>query len=231
MRRCRRGRLSLGRQLPVTPIQCSDLGAQIVAVAAVVDAIVRALYPGRIIELLRQHLAGQLAADAIAFDQPVDLLLGGAIDRKYAVDQRLEVGFEQQRYHDQPEAKRKELLGRRGIEETVVERGWYRHLNIPEMFDVLTDGKIAKRIASLLGEHVMMWRSQCFEVAPGSKGTGLHQTADFGIAERSLVHRPQSLDDLGFTIGAEKVDLAVAFGGARTLDLGHLDRARGAAIE
>ena len=94
------------------------------------------------------------------------------------------------RYHGRDEQGRQRLLKERGIDESVGERGWYRHLNVPEMHDVLTSPKVGKKMASLLGEDVVLWRSQCFEVGPGSKGTGLHQTADFGMDGKKPTLQP-----------------------------------------
>lgn len=58
-------------------------------------------------------------------------------------------------------------------------RGWNRHFNIPELMDVLSSEPCVKRLASLLGEDVYLWRSQFFPLNPGVAQTSLHQVDDF----------------------------------------------------
>ncbi len=48
-----------------------------------------------------------------------------------------------------------------------------------ELWDVLCDPKITHRMASLLGNDVLMWRSQFFEKRPGEFGTFWHQNSVF----------------------------------------------------
>lgn len=106
------------------------------------------------------RLMGEEAAEAV-----------GATIRAKVMDGRVIYG----RYHDLDEARRSAKLA--GLEESVVERGWFRHIDVPEMHRILTHPIIAKKVASLIGPDVVLWRSQCFESRPGSGGAGIHSAS------------------------------------------------------
>jgi chlorinating enzyme len=57
--------------------------------------------------------------------------------------------------------------------------GMYQALRYPEFQEVLKAKEITQRIASLLGDNLLCWRSQFFEKAPGTIGTFWHQTGTF----------------------------------------------------
>lgn len=57
--------------------------------------------------------------------------------------------------------------------------GMYQALRYQEFWDVLAAREITQRMASLLGNNLLCWRSQFFEKAPGSPGTFWHQTGTF----------------------------------------------------
>lgn len=50
---------------------------------------------------------------------------------------------------------------------------------IPELWDIVTMPELGDRLASLLGDDVICWRSQMFDKQPGDPGTFWHQTAAF----------------------------------------------------
>lgn len=57
--------------------------------------------------------------------------------------------------------------------------GTYQALRYPELRNLLCAPEIAERLASILGEEVLCWRSQFFEKEPESNGTFWHQTGAF----------------------------------------------------
>lgn len=57
--------------------------------------------------------------------------------------------------------------------------GMYQALRYPEFKEVLKAKEVTQRIASLLGDNLLCWRSQFFEKAPGTIGTFWHQTGTF----------------------------------------------------
>jgi len=57
--------------------------------------------------------------------------------------------------------------------------GMYQALRYPEWWDLLCRPEITHRIASLLGDDLLCWRSQFFEKRPGSVGTFWHQASAF----------------------------------------------------
>jgi non-haem Fe2+, alpha-ketoglutarate-dependent halogenase len=57
--------------------------------------------------------------------------------------------------------------------------GMYQALRYQVLWDVLAAREITQRMASLLGDDLLCWRSQFFEKAPGSPGTFWHQTGTF----------------------------------------------------
>jgi chlorinating enzyme len=61
-------------------------------------------------------------------------------------------------------------------------RGIDRHKNIPELLELFRSPAITRRLASILGEKVYLWRTQFFPQPAGNVGTGLHQASDFSAA-------------------------------------------------
>jgi non-heme Fe2+,alpha-ketoglutarate-dependent halogenase len=78
--------------------------------------------------------------------------------------------------------ERKKALEKAGQREDLESRGWNRHYNIPAMMKLMSRPEITKRLASLLGEDVYLWRSQTFPKSQKSAGTALHQVTDFSAS-------------------------------------------------
>jgi non-haem Fe2+, alpha-ketoglutarate-dependent halogenase len=57
--------------------------------------------------------------------------------------------------------------------------GMYQALRYPEWWDIIASPEIGHRMASLLGDDVICWRSQFFEKKPGARGTFWHQAGAF----------------------------------------------------
>ena len=57
--------------------------------------------------------------------------------------------------------------------------GVWQALNCKEYRDLLSSAEITDRLCSLLGENIMCWRSQVFEIKPGQTGTFWHQASTF----------------------------------------------------
>ncbi|TVZ40270.1 non-heme Fe2+,alpha-ketoglutarate-dependent halogenase [Alteromonadaceae bacterium 2753L.S.0a.02] len=57
-----------------------------------------------------------------------------------------------------------------------------RHLDIELLAKHIVNKKITDRVASLIGEDVMCWRSEFFPKYPGDEGTDWHQAATFANA-------------------------------------------------
>ncbi|WP_197455090.1 phytanoyl-CoA dioxygenase family protein [Stieleria varia] len=57
--------------------------------------------------------------------------------------------------------------------------GMFQALRFPEFAAVLHHPAITHRLASLLGDDLILWRSQFFEKKPGADGTFWHQTGTF----------------------------------------------------
>lgn len=57
--------------------------------------------------------------------------------------------------------------------------GLYQALRYPDFWDLLVRPEITHRIASLLGDNIICWRSQFFEKSPGAMGTFWHQAGTF----------------------------------------------------
>ncbi|NER22535.1 MAG: hypothetical protein F6J86_05670 [Symploca sp. SIO1B1] len=94
--------------------------------------------------------------------------------------------------------KCKELNMRTDIEM----RGWNRHFNIPELMDVLSSEPCVKRLASLLGEDVYLWRSQFFPLKLGAAQTSLHQVDDFrySLGKPPLIARTTELPRIFYNL-------------------------------
>ncbi|WP_444913481.1 phytanoyl-CoA dioxygenase family protein [Microbulbifer sp. TRSA007] len=57
--------------------------------------------------------------------------------------------------------------------------GLYQALRMRPFRELLRNPKLSHKLASLLGEEVMCWRSQFFDKFPGAEGTIWHQNATF----------------------------------------------------
>lgn len=57
--------------------------------------------------------------------------------------------------------------------------GVWQALNCKEYRDLFSRKEITDRLASLLGNNIMCWRSQIFEIKPGQTGTFWHQASAF----------------------------------------------------
>jgi non-haem Fe2+, alpha-ketoglutarate-dependent halogenase len=57
--------------------------------------------------------------------------------------------------------------------------GMYQALRYPEWWDLLCRPEITHRVASLLGDDLLCWRSQFFEKRPNTVGTFWHQASAF----------------------------------------------------
>ncbi|WP_226649406.1 phytanoyl-CoA dioxygenase family protein [Microbulbifer variabilis] len=57
--------------------------------------------------------------------------------------------------------------------------GLYQALRIKSLRELFRRPQISERLASILGDEVMCWRSQMFHKSPGSEGTIWHQNATF----------------------------------------------------
>ena len=63
--------------------------------------------------------------------------------------------------------------------------GIHQALQYKEFRDIIKAPEIAHRLASILGEEVICWRSQFFEKGPGADGTFWHQTGAFREVSKS----------------------------------------------
>ena len=81
-------------------------------------------------------------------------------------------------------------------------RGWNRHFNIPELMDVLSSEPCVKRLASLLGKDVYLWRSQFFPLKPGVAQTSLHQVDDFrySLGKAPLIAKTMELPRIFYNL-------------------------------
>ena len=74
--------------------------------------------------------------------------------------------------------------------------GIYQALRFPEWWDLLKTPEMSQRMASLLGDDIICWRSQFFEKAPGAAGTFWHQTGSFQeFSKRSKLTATRPMDD------------------------------------
>lgn len=62
---------------------------------------------------------------------------------------------------------------------TINYSGLYQALRKRPLWEVLTMPELSDRVASLLGEDLLCWRSQFFEKRPGAAGTFWHQNSAF----------------------------------------------------
>jgi len=74
--------------------------------------------------------------------------------------------------------------------------GLYQALRLKNFRDLLRKPQIAQRLASLMGEEVLCWRSQFFEKKPKSTGTFWHQNSLFReVAKDSKLVPTKKMDD------------------------------------
>jgi len=73
--------------------------------------------------------------------------------------------------------------------------GHWQHLHQKPLADVLRRPELTHRLASILGEDVLCWRSQFFERKPGADGTPWHQASTF--QEGGRLHKLEPTVDLG----------------------------------
>ena len=74
--------------------------------------------------------------------------------------------------------------------------GMYRALQYPKLEKLLSRPEITQRIASLLGNDLICWRSQFFEKPPGAKGTFWHQQGRFReLSKKPKLIAPAGVDD------------------------------------
>ncbi|MEQ8716297.1 MAG: phytanoyl-CoA dioxygenase family protein [Acidimicrobiales bacterium] len=89
---------------------------------------------------------------------------------------------------------------------------------IPELWDIVTMPELADRMASLLGDDVICWRSQLFEKRPGDPGTFWHQTAAFRESSPSdKLAAPEGTDPgmIQLSVWVALTDVTVANGALR----------------
>ena len=67
--------------------------------------------------------------------------------------------------------------------------GNYQAMHDELLWDTLASPRIAKKLACLLGDDILCWRSQFFEAQPGQHGTFWHQTGTF--TEASMIPKLQ----------------------------------------
>jgi ectoine hydroxylase-related dioxygenase (phytanoyl-CoA dioxygenase family) len=89
---------------------------------------------------------------------------------------------------------------------------------IPELWDIVTMPELGDRLASLLGDDVICWRSQLFEKLPGDPGTFWHQTTAFRESSRSdKLAAPEGTDPgmVQLSVWLALTDVTVANGAMR----------------
>ncbi len=73
--------------------------------------------------------------------------------------------------------------------------GVWQALNCAEYRDLLARKEITDRLASLLGNNIMCWRSQVFEINPGQAGTFWHQASAFKeTSKKEKLKFPSGMD-------------------------------------
>lgn len=114
-------------------------------------------------------------------------------------------------YPDMDNRERQPKMAEVGLRDDLELRSWNRHFNIPDVYDLLASAPITRRLASLFGRDVYLWRSQLFPLPSGGRGTALHQVTDFRFAMNKTVLSPgpdvpQSLVNLTTWIALTDVD-------------------------
>lgn len=74
--------------------------------------------------------------------------------------------------------------------------GLFQAIRYQRIWDTLIRREIAERVATLLGDDVICWRSQLFEKRPGDQGTFWHQASTFReISAKPKLLPPPGVDD------------------------------------
>ena len=73
--------------------------------------------------------------------------------------------------------------------------GFWQHLRLPYLSDLVRRPEVSHRLASILGPDVLCWRTQFFEKRPGAQGTYWHQDTTF--REGSVVEKLTPTIDKG----------------------------------
>lgn len=116
--------------------------------------------------LLTPEEAAEIAASARRDVRPEHLMVGHEL-REFFGAERFE-GYARD-------------MGLQGI------HGFWQHLRLPYLNELVRRPEIAHRLASILGPDVLCWRSQFFEKRPGAAGTYWHQATTF--REGSVVEK------------------------------------------
>lgn len=94
----------------------------------------------------------------------------------------------------------------------------HRGLRDPALRAVLRRPAVAERLAGILGDEVLCWRTQFFEKGPGAGGTFWHQTSTFREASAASKLEPtQPMDEaiVQLTVWMALTDVTVANGALR----------------
>jgi non-haem Fe2+, alpha-ketoglutarate-dependent halogenase len=95
---------------------------------------------------------------------------------------------------------RPKLLNRKtaiyGQREAAALANYDRHLDIDFLAEHITRPEIVDRVASILGNNTLCWRTEFFPKYPGDEGTGWHQADNFslGIYERPQIEWPEDAE-------------------------------------
>ncbi|WP_226649215.1 phytanoyl-CoA dioxygenase family protein [Microbulbifer variabilis] len=73
---------------------------------------------------------------------------------------------------------------------TIEYAGLYQALRLKPFRELLRKPQIAERLASLLGDEIICWRTQFFDKLPGAEGTAWHQNATFREAGKYAKLQP-----------------------------------------
>ncbi len=98
--------------------------------------------------------------------------------------------------------------------------GMFRGLRSPELRALLRRPAVAERLAGILGDEVMCWRTQFFEKAPGAEGTFWHQTSTFresSSAAKLTPTRPMDEAIVQLTVWMALSDVTVKTGALRVV--------------
>ncbi|MCA9537481.1 MAG: phytanoyl-CoA dioxygenase family protein [Myxococcales bacterium] len=96
--------------------------------------------------------------------------------------------------------------------------GMYQALRMPALREVLRRPPVAERLAGILGDEVMCWRTQFFEKAPGAEGTFWHQTSTFRESSTAAKLMPtEPMDDaiVQLTVWMALTDVTIENGALR----------------
>lgn len=58
--------------------------------------------------------------------------------------------------------------------------GYDRHFDVPFLNELIAKNEIVDKVASILGENLLCWRTELFPKYPGDEGTDWHQASTFG---------------------------------------------------